>query len=92
MRAGVTVLTFWDMTPCETLMAMEAAVWRAEQAQAGELAQAWHVAAFSRQKRLPGLATLLARLKPSKAKKTPIDERREEFESFKRSFEASRIK
>lgn len=91
MRAGVTVLSFWAMTPRETLIAMEAAVWRAEQAQAGQMAQAWHMAALTRQKRMPGLATLLARLKPSKAKKTPIDERRREFESFKASFKASGI-
>ena len=92
LRAGVTVLSFWDLTPRETLIAMEAAVWRAEQAQAGQLAQAWHVAALLRNKQLPSLRTLLARLKPSKAKKLPIEERRREFESFKRSFEAIRIK
>ena len=90
LRAGVTVPAFWDMTPRETMTAMEAAVWQAEQTQAGELAQAWHIAALARQRRLPALATLLAKLKPSKAKKAPIEERRREFEAFKASFEASK--
>ena len=84
LRAGLTVGEFWALTPRETLVAMEAAVWRGKQTQVRELSLAWHIAALTRNKRMPGLRKLLAPLLPaSKAKKQPIEKRREEFDELK---------
>ena len=69
------------MTPRETIAALDAAAWRMRQEQALMLSLAWHVAAFSRTRRLPALAGLLNRLKPRKLE--PLEKRREEFEELK---------
>jgi len=74
---------FWALTPRETLVAMEAAVWRANQAQVRDASLAWHIAALTRCKKLPGLRKLLAPLLPSTAKKQPIEKRRDEFNELK---------
>lgn len=53
------------MTPRETFMAIDAAVWREEQQQKREIALAWRTAMLSRAKRIPSLKMLLA-TKPAK--------------------------
>ena len=72
---------FWDLTPRETMAAIEAATWRVQNEQARMISLAWHTAALTRAKRLPPLAMLLARLKPRK--NVPIEKRRDEFEEMK---------
>ncbi len=79
LRAGVSVVEFWALTPRETLATLEATVWRAEQRAAGDLSHAWHIAALTRIKRMPTLKRLLMPFMPSKAKLQPIEERRREF-------------
>lgn len=56
---------FWELTPRETLATIEAFQWRQEQAHRRDAWLAWHVAALSRAKRLPGLRALL---RPAKAR------------------------
>jgi len=77
----VTALEFWDLTPRETMAAIEAAAWRMQQEQALTVSLAWHTAALTRAKRLPPLSQLLAKLKPRK--NIPLEQRREEFEDLK---------
>jgi hypothetical protein len=88
LRAGVPVSEFWDMTPCETVLAIEAAAWRLEQDERGRLRLAWHVAALSRAKRLPPLAQLMA---PQKQSRTlsgeELEARRREFAEMRSVWE-----
>jgi len=44
--AGISPLEFWQLTPYQTRVAMEAAMERADK-------QAWMIAAFTRTKKLP---------------------------------------
>jgi hypothetical protein len=55
----VTVLEFWELTPRETTMTIEAAVWREERQQKADRARAWLAAALTRARRLPSLQQLL---------------------------------
>lgn len=84
LKAGVGALEFWEMTPPETYMAIEAATWRMEHEQRLMAWTAWHVAALSRAKKLPSLTKILT---PPEAKKLTPDEaatRRKEFEDMKK--------
>ena len=74
LKAGITVTEFWDLTPREVFMTVEADVERV-------LSVAWYMAHLQRQQKLPPLARLLANLKPREA--VPIQKRREEFEELK---------
>lgn len=86
LRAGVPALQFWEMTPRETLAAIEAAAWRLEHEEERAISQAWHTAALSRARRFPALKSLLKRAKPSEAARKPIAERRQEFQEMKRAW------
>ena len=79
LRCGMTVSQFWDLTPRETLHAIEAEVWRLERVQRGRLWLAWHVAAFARAKKLPSLQRLLAPADAKPLEGEALDTRREEF-------------
>lgn len=83
LRCGLSTLEFWDLTPRETVMACQAAMWRMEQAQEQALSLAWHMAALTRAKRIPPLARLLARLRRASEPEPPIEDRRAEFEELK---------
>jgi soluble lytic murein transglycosylase-like protein len=74
----VTVSEFWEMTPRETMMAIEAAIWRDERAQKQALSAAWHTAALARVKRLPALAQLFA-APARKLRGRELEKRRREF-------------
>jgi len=54
------------MTPAETLAVIDAAAWRADLEFKRDIRLAWHVAAFTRAKRLPPLRRLL---KPGRTRK-----------------------
>ena len=75
------------MTPRETVMAIEAAAWRAEQAQRGRAWLAWHVAALSRAKRMPPLARLFRLPGAKRLEGEELARRRREFEGMKQKFE-----
>jgi len=55
------MLTFWDLTPAETLAEIEGALWRAERQRQQDMSLAWHTAALTRSKRMPGLRALIGR-------------------------------
>lgn len=81
LRVGVTATEFWDLTPRETIMTLEAALWRQEQHQKDQIALAWYVAALSRAKRLPNLKQLLAGpAKPLKGNE--LKRRRSEYQEL----------
>lgn len=69
---------FWDLTPRETWITIEAAGWRAEQAARRDVALAWHVAALSRTKTLPSLRQLLHPPKARKLEGEELERRRAE--------------
>lgn len=79
LHAGIGILVFWEMTPCETTQEIKAANWRLEQGQRARAWLAWHTAALSRAKKMPPLARLV---NPPEAKTLRPDEleaRRREF-------------
>jgi hypothetical protein len=81
LRCGLGVLEFWELTPRETVATIEAGIGRLQAERELTMSLAWHTAALTRTKRLPGLAQLLAKLKPKRV--VPIERRREEFEEMK---------
>lgn len=70
------------MTPRETTMVIEAAIWRDERAQKQALAMAWHTAALGRQKRVPGLKELLNKAFPPKVSRAENERRKRDFEEM----------
>jgi hypothetical protein len=60
LKVGIGVVEFLDLTPRETYMAIEAAIWRDERRQKQDVALAWRTAALVRAKRMPSLKQLLA--------------------------------
>lgn len=88
----MSVTEFWDLTPAETLAAIDAAVWRAEQAQQRDVALAWYVAGLQRTKRLPKLQSLLVGL--TRAKPLTGEElarRRQEFERARANVDVAKL-
>jgi hypothetical protein len=82
LRCGVTVESFWSMTPRETYATIEAAAWRAEQEQKARAWLAWHTAALSRAKRMPPLARLLPLPAARPLSKEDAAKKRSEFEAM----------
>lgn len=87
LRAGVPTLEFWDLTPRETVQAIEAAAWRLEEEQRGRLWLAWHVAALSRARRLPSLAQILAPREGKRLAGDELEARRREFAKMKANWQ-----
>jgi hypothetical protein len=83
LRSGIGVREFWELTPRETLLAIEAAIWRDERQQEQDIALAWRTAALTRTKKLPTLRSLLASSKPpKKLSGTELEKRRDEFKKM----------
>lgn len=85
LHAGIGILVFWEMTPCETTQEIKAANWRLEQGQRARAWLAWHTAALSRAKKMPPLARLV---NPPEAKAL----RPEEAEARRREFAEMRAR
>ena len=59
LRCGVTIEQFWQMTPRETFMVIEAYFWRQEQQRKQQISIAWLTAGLMRTKTMPALSRLL---------------------------------
>jgi len=91
LRAGIGVLEFWDQTPRETFMAIDAAIWREEVRQKQNLTLAWQTAALTRAKRLPSLKQLL-NTKPAKPLTgVELEKRRQEFRDMTKNLDLSKL-
>lgn len=94
LRCGILVADFWEMTPRETKMAIEAAIWRDERQQRQALSLAWHTAALSRAKRLPSLKRLLSTSSGSKARPLrgpELRKRRREYEEMAEGVDVEKL-
>lgn len=80
LRAGLSVETFWGLTPHETLLAVSAARWRDEQA----LSVAWYTAALMRTKRMPKLKRFLGHDGARVLMGKDLEGRKTEFEEISR--------
>lgn len=91
LHAGISVLEFWDLTPRETYRAIEASIWRDEQTQRQQIAQAWRTAALTRAKKMPTLKQLLTTgpAKPLVGKE--LQRRRKEFEEMTSGVDLSKL-
>lgn len=73
---------FWDLTPKETHLAIDAYLWRSERKQRVNLKLAWDIAMLSRQKRIPALHTLLAARPAKPLTGRELQNRQEEFKAM----------
>lgn len=78
LRCGVSVAQFWEMTPAETFMAIEAALWREERQWRQDVTRAWLTAALTRARWLPRLEQLLAS-EPKRLSGEELARRQQEF-------------
>lgn len=79
MRAGLTVDQFWSMTPKETHLYLEAATWKEKQKQRSRAWLAWHIAAFTRAKKMPAYAAVV---KPKEARVLTAEEKKRKQAEF----------
>lgn len=76
------------MTPYETMMSIDAFIWRDERDSKAMIKLAWDIAMLSRQKRIPTLKSLLQKSEAPKALKgRELRERRNEFKSMTRGLD-----
>jgi hypothetical protein len=91
LRCGIGVAEFWDMTPREALMAIEAAIWRDERRQELDIIQAWSMATLMRAKRIPSLKQLLD-TKPAKPLHgKELEKRRQEFANMTKNLNLEQL-
>ena len=67
------------MTPRETYLSIDAAIWRDERRQRLELRQAWATAMLTRAKKIPPFKRLLGSAPSKPLKGAELRQRREEF-------------
>ncbi len=82
LRANISIADFWDSTPAEIYVAIDAYGWGLEQKQKQLAWAVWHIAALTRAKKMPPLSSLV---KPAPAKKLTEEEklkRQKEFEEM----------
>jgi len=91
LRHGVDALTFWALTPRETVQTIEAARWREERAQKQAVTAAWLTATLSRAKRVPKLARLLGEGGTRVLRGEERDKRRREKAEMQERFDVTRI-
>jgi hypothetical protein len=92
LKCGLAVGEFYDLTLRETLAAIEAAAWRAEQQQRRDIALAWHVAAFSRTRRMPSLRSVLARGETQVLQGEDLERRREEHREMMANLDMEKLR
>jgi len=79
------------MTPRETLMTIEASIWRNERRQELDLVQAWSMAKLMRAKRIPPLKALL-NTKPAKPLRgKELEKARQEFKELNKNLNLKKI-
>lgn len=91
MHAGIKVLEFWDLTPRETFMAIDAAIWRDEVQQRRNLTLAWQTAALTRAKRMPSLKQLLNTKPARPLHGEELEKRRQEFKEMTANLDLSKL-
>lgn len=84
-------MEFWEMTPRETYMAIEASIWREEYRQKQDAAQAWRIAMLIRAKKLPSLQQLLNPRPANPLRGKELDERRREFRAMTKNLDVNKL-
>jgi hypothetical protein len=77
------------MTPQETTVFIEAAIWRDERAQKQALSMAWHTAALGRAKRIPGLKQVLVKAFPPKVSREEAEKRKRDYVEMTQDLDVS---
>lgn len=91
MHAGIKVLEFLDLTPCETFMAINASIWSGEAQQKRDLTLAWQTAALTRAKRMPSLKQLLNTKPARPLHGEELEKRRQEFKEMTANLDVSKL-
>lgn len=92
LRAGISVMEFWDLTPRETFMEIDASIWREEIQQKRDLVLAWQTAALTRAKRMPSLKQLLNTKQARPLVGQELEKRRKEFKEMTANLDVSKLK
>jgi hypothetical protein len=92
LRARVGILEFWDLTPRETFMMIDASLWREEVQQKQDLTLAWQTAALIRAKRLPSLKQLLNNKPAKPLRGEELEKRRQEFKEMTANLDVSKLR
>lgn len=87
----MSVAEFWEQTPRETYLAIEAALWRDERAQRQQMAQAWYTAALTRSKKLPTLKQLTGIETAKQLKGREFERRRQELKEMAAAVDISKV-
>jgi hypothetical protein len=91
LRCGIGVAEFWNMTPREAIMAIEAAIWRDERRQELDIVQSWSTATLIRAKRIPSLKQLL-NTKPAKPLHgKELEKRQREFKDMTANVDINKL-
>ena len=93
LKCGLTITEFWDSTPYEIFIAIDAFVWNVDRENKRDAWLAWNIAALTRAKRLPPLKRFL-KGKPGKAKQLEgkeLDQRRLEHQEIMAKIDIKKI-
>lgn len=85
------MLEFWDLTPRETVMVIDASIWREEIRQKREVALAWRTAMLTRARRLPSLKQLLNTKPARPLHGKELEKRRKEFADMTANLDTSKL-
>ena len=85
-------MEFWDLTPWETFMMIDASIWREEVQQKRDLVLAWQTAALTRAKRMPSLKQLLNTKPARPLVGEELEKRRKEFRDMTANLDVSKLK
>jgi hypothetical protein len=91
LRCGVSICEFWDMTPIETRMSIEAALWRDERRQLQDMAHARLTAILTRAKRIPSLKQMMAIKEARPLRGAELEKRRQEFKDMTANLDVSKL-
>ena len=91
LRCGITVADFWQMTPRETLMVIDALIERDERRQSQDIRLAWLTAALVRSKKMPPLERLLTAKPARKLRGKELERRKREFEELKANVDVDKL-
>ena len=83
---------FWDLTPKELWLVFKVTAWRWLQEQKRDAWLAWHIAALTRAKRLPSLASVMPKPPARKLSGAELRTRQQEFAELTERYERGRRK
>jgi hypothetical protein len=92
LRCGLTIGEFWELTPHEVYLSIDAYLWRTGQQQRHDFTVAWLNAKLQRAKKIPSLKVMLMDKKAQKLTGKELAKRRDEFKQMTKDIDLTKIK